>query len=300
MISFRYHVVSIVAILLALAAGVALGGGPLSEIGRAADDKVQGENQELAQELEQAELVTSFQDEFATDLSGRTARDTLTGHRVAVVTLPGADAEVVKSLTKMVETAGAGVPATYAITPTMIEPGSKSLVDTLGARLVEGVRGSGVSDNATTYDRMGQLLGRAIGSTEVGGGSADAGAREVLSSLSGAELLTRSSGAARVADLVLVVLGDEPSTDGTEKIVGSLLAGTARTTRGVVVAGDTATGADGLLKDLRGVDEFTAEVSSVDSAQTPTGRLSVVLALADAQRPGQYGASGKDGALPRG
>jgi len=33
--TFRYHVVSLLAVLLALAAGIALGGGPLSEVGRA-------------------------------------------------------------------------------------------------------------------------------------------------------------------------------------------------------------------------------------------------------------------------
>ena len=34
-ISFRYHIVSLVSVFLALAVGVALGGGPLSDIGRA-------------------------------------------------------------------------------------------------------------------------------------------------------------------------------------------------------------------------------------------------------------------------
>ena len=37
MISYRHHIVSLVAVFLALAVGVALGGGPLSDLGR--DDR---------------------------------------------------------------------------------------------------------------------------------------------------------------------------------------------------------------------------------------------------------------------
>ena len=34
MISYRHHIASLVAVFLALAAGVVLGGGPLSDLGR--------------------------------------------------------------------------------------------------------------------------------------------------------------------------------------------------------------------------------------------------------------------------
>ena len=37
MISYRHHIVSLVAVFLALAVGVVLGGGPLSDLGR--DDR---------------------------------------------------------------------------------------------------------------------------------------------------------------------------------------------------------------------------------------------------------------------
>ena len=37
MITYRHHIVSLVAVFLALAVGIALGGGPLSELGR--DDR---------------------------------------------------------------------------------------------------------------------------------------------------------------------------------------------------------------------------------------------------------------------
>ena len=35
MISYRHHIVSLVAVFLALAVGIVLGGGPLTELGRA-------------------------------------------------------------------------------------------------------------------------------------------------------------------------------------------------------------------------------------------------------------------------
>src|SRR3546814_7085149 len=66
-ISFRYHVVTIVAVFLALAVGVALGGGPLSELGRSSDEanaRVSEENDKLTDDLKQAEQVSGFQDKF--------------------------------------------------------------------------------------------------------------------------------------------------------------------------------------------------------------------------------------------
>ena len=37
MISYRHHIVSLVAVFLALAVGIVLGGGPLTDLGRAAE-----------------------------------------------------------------------------------------------------------------------------------------------------------------------------------------------------------------------------------------------------------------------
>ena len=63
MISYRHHVVSLVAVFLALAAGVALGGGPLSDLAR---DPATTSAKATVQRQE-AQRVASFGDDFATE-----------------------------------------------------------------------------------------------------------------------------------------------------------------------------------------------------------------------------------------
>ena len=51
MISFRTHVVTLVAVFLALAVGVVLGGGPLSELGRGSEQDTAALEKKIKNEL---------------------------------------------------------------------------------------------------------------------------------------------------------------------------------------------------------------------------------------------------------
>jgi hypothetical protein len=305
-ISFRYHVVSLLAVLLALAAGVALGGGPLSDIGSGGDDateRAEARSQELSQQLDEAGITDSFQDEFAQALSAGAVSGSLAGRPVVLITLPGADEKVVDSLSDLVGDAGGSLSGTYAVQPTLVNDGEKSLVDTLGSQLVERPEGKDVSASAPTYERMGGLIGRAVASTIDAGGAADSASKDLLSSLKGADLLVREQGEGTRGSLVIVVLGDEPENpDESDKIYSGLLTGLAERSDGVVLAGSTRSGDDGLLAVLRDDVAFTANVSTADSADTTAGRIAAVLGLAADGRgtTGSYGAFGIDGALPRG
>lgn len=307
MISFRYHVLSLVAVLLALAAGVALGGGPLSEIGRgtadAATERAEDRGEELTRRLDDAESTTEFNDEFARLAASRVVQGSLDQRPVALVTLPGADQAVVESLAEFIQQAGGSVSGQYAVQPALVDGASQSLVDTLGTQLLETVKNTGIPANATTYDRMGQLIGRAIATVEDAGGPAGTGATDILSSLRGAELMIRTEGANALGSLAIVVLGDEPENpQDADRILGGLFGGLATQTDGVVVAGTTASATEGVLAQLRDEVAFTGNVSTVDSVQSTAGRVTAVLALAADMRaePGHYGALGIDGATPRG
>jgi hypothetical protein len=305
-ISFRYHVVSILAVLLALAAGVALGGGPLSDLGSGGDNvtkRAEARSRELNKRLDEAGLTNSFQDEFAQGLSAGAVSSSLTSRPVVLITMPGADEKVVSSLTDLVGTAGGSVSGTYAVQPTLVSDGEKSLVDTLGSQLVERPEGKDAAASAPTYERMGQLIGRAVASTKDTGEAVDSSATDLLSSLKGADLLTQDAGEGKRGSLVMVVLGEEPANpDESDKIFGGLMTGLAGQSDGVVLAGTTRSGDDGLLAILRSDAAFSASVSTADSAETTAGRIAAVLALAadGGGTTGQYGAFGIDGALPRG
>lgn len=304
MTTFRYHVVSLLAVLLALAAGIALGGGPLSEIGRAdgaTDGGSTSRRSALAGELKAASAASAFQDEVAAGLGAGRVKAVLDRRAVALVVMPGADQKVVAALAEAVRKASGTLTGEYAVRPAMVAPDSKSLVDTLGSQVAESVKGADVPTEATTYDRMGQLIGRAMATTENTGEAPDNASADILSSLRGAKLMSSPADTKRRASLVLVILGDEPAdATGAGNIYGGLVSGLAARSDGVVVAGSTASATTGLLRTLRQDPAFTDSVSSVDSDQTATGRLVAMLAL-DREKfggPGQFGAAGADGAMP--
>jgi hypothetical protein len=288
-ISYRHHVVSLVAVFLALAVGVALGGGPLSELGR--DDTPVSAQVRAREQVAQREA--GFGDDFATAAADTLYAGRLKDHPVSILTMPGADGDMVSALAAQVEAAGGKVAGTYDAEPALVSASEKSLVDTLGSQLMTQLDDGAVDTDASTYDRIGQLLGVAVSGDTV---STDE-ANSIRQSLAGAELVTSPDGAGR-APLLLVVLGDEGADDA---ILSGLLSGLAAATTGVVVAGDTVSGIDGDLHGLRG-EPVADEVATVDGADTGVGQVTAVLALARSLQVqgGSFGASGSDGAVPLG
>lgn len=291
MISFRTHVVTLVAIMLALAVGVALGGGPLSEVGRG----TLGSAATSANETETADTA-DFGDAFARTSAGRLYAGGLDTRPVALVTLPGAPEGITSGISADVEKAGGSVTATYAVQPALVDPSEKSLVDTLGSQLMTQLAGDAVDEGAPTYERLGQLLGTAIASTEPTGGPVQDGTTAIRQSLAGAELVSGPEGEPERVPLVLVVLGDDVDDD----VLAGLLAGLAARSVGVVAVGDTEAAA-GDLAGLR-TSPLAEAVTTVDGAEGDLGRVTSVLALIRSLKDsgGSFGASGSDGAVPLG
>jgi hypothetical protein len=290
-ISFRNHVVTLLAVFLALAAGIALGGGPLSEVGRspltaATSDK----------HADTADAV-AFGDTFAQASAARLYADGLAGHPVALLTLPGADEKTVAGLTAQVEKAGGAVTATYAAESALVDPGEKALVDTLGSQLMTQIEGDIADQAAPTYDRMGQIIGTAIATTTAAPAASTDAAAAIRQALAGAELAVSPEGSPQRSPLVLVVLGEDTDDD----VLAGLTAGLAAKALGVVVAGDTASGADGDLAALRS-SALAGDVATVDGAERALGQTTATLALIRAlgTKGGAFGASGSDGAVPLG
>ena len=286
MISYRHHVVSLVAVFLALAVGVTLGGGPLSELGRGNEPTAKA-----GAKQHDTGRAASYADAFAKASAKTLYADRLRDHDVSVVTLPGADRKVVSALNAQVEAAGGTVAGVYDVQAPLVDASEKSLVDTLGSQLMTQL-GNAVSADASTYDRLGQLLGLAVGATDL----SPEDAVSIRQSLAGAELMN-SPGEADRTSLVLVVLGDHVD----DAILAGLMSGLAAKARRVVVAGDAASGAKGDLEALRS-EPAAAKVATVDGTESALGQVTAVLALARSltQQGGSFGASGSDGTVPLG
>lgn len=293
-IDLRNRIWLVAGVLLVLAVGIALGGGPLTGNHRAASV------QSASADAEPSDVPTAYADEFAEAAATRLYADGLSGHATAVLAMPGADQDTVKALATQVEAAGGALTGTFQIGEAL--SGSSATLDQAGASLAAQLADPRINPAAGTYELLGQLLGVALATTGTTSARADPTTYAVRDGLAAAGLLT-SPQDVRTAPLVLVVLApgvDAPvDSSRTENLLSGLVAGLAPTALGVVVVGDTASATGGELAALRDTAP-TGAVATVDGVETPLGQMTAVLAETQVLTGsgGSYGASGADGPLP--
>jgi len=110
MIDFRYHLVSLVSVFVALAVGIVLGAGPLrngiADGLKTQVDNVSAQNKTLKDEKATAEKGVTNRDTFVRGVVPALVAQQLAGRSVVVITLPGSDTGAVKPLTQAIEAAG--------------------------------------------------------------------------------------------------------------------------------------------------------------------------------------------------
>jgi len=125
-IDFRYHLVSLISVFLALAVGIVLGAGPLREnLG----DQLAGQVEQLRTEQErlrsESEELTTKNDQLATfvsEIGPELVRGTLSGKQVAVITDDSSTGPVVERMESLLNDAGVASPMKISLQPAMWEP----------------------------------------------------------------------------------------------------------------------------------------------------------------------------------
>ncbi len=296
MISFRYHLVSIAAVLLALAAGVALGAGPLSDSERIAGKSSDGSSVATA-DLSQ---LQGFQDAYAAKTGNAMTGDRLKGASVVFFTLPGAEDEQVKGLKSAFKDAGASVAGTVALEPELIDSKGRQFAEGVAQQATKGVKGA--STKGESYTRIGSALGRAFLAEKAT--RRDAGASTIGSAFVEGGLIGLKTTPKQRGELAVMVAGpNKVNTDQAQgDIAAALVAAFGRIAKGAMLAGPTAAGdEDGYVEALR-ADESSADVSSIDVIDAAAGRL-VATMVAQRELSGKSGAYGtarsSDGAIPQ-
>jgi hypothetical protein len=310
-ISFRYHIVSIVSVFLALAVGVALGGGPLKgEVDNTLVEQVKADRSakaELRSEISDLRSTNEFSDAFADAVAPGLVGNTLKGRAVTLVVLPAAQQTEVSALGDMIATAGGSVSGTVRIGDGMLDVQNKQLVDELGSQLLDSAPDVDVPADASGYERMGALLARAIGTDkDPAGAPVDATAESILAGLSTAGLVSAGDDLKRRGSLVLFVAGPGSASGdaatSSNSIVSTLATAVDAATDGVVVAGPVSSAhAGGLIRAIRDDVVAARDVSTVDVLGRTAARVVVVMALAgQAQdQTGHFGAvDAADGPMP--
>lgn len=304
MLDFRYHLVSLAAIFLALAGGIALGAGPLQDPvgGQLASASPEDDSdQEVDDELRSAREFSDFSSAYNAGTAGLVIGDRLDGTSVSLLLLPGADPAVADDLVNDLGTAGARVTSTVRLTENLLDPAQRQLAESLVEGLLDSVDGVEIPQSASGYERVGSALGNALVIDSSADAESDGAADSILAAFEEAGFVDVKGSSERRASLALLVAGDPPNDapEGQADVVSELATGINGVSGGTVVAGTTSSAVTGAVAALRASDARTG-VSTVDGIEIIAGRLSAVLALVEqsAGGTGDYGPSGADGAVP--
>lgn len=113
MIDFRYHLVSLVSVFLALAVGIVLGAGPLKEpIGESLQsqvDALRADRDDLRAKIDAANGNIDKQNDFVTSAAPELIGDTLKKKDVSIIGAPKADPEQVEEVTNRIKEAGGSI-----------------------------------------------------------------------------------------------------------------------------------------------------------------------------------------------
>lgn len=305
MIDFRYHLVSIIAVFLALAVGIVVGtaalNGPIQDGLRSSIDRLTDDKRGLEDDVEQLRGQVAASDEFALVLGPDLVGGALEGQRVLLVTAPGTPEGPAERLRPLLTEAGAVVTGQLAVRSALAETEQRQVLEDLVAQVVPA--GIELPDGEPIERAAAELaaaLSTGPGAEEV----AAADAQAVVAAFEEADLVDfrpepGAEDTLTSATLVLVLAPagpqEKPDTEQQLQLEAMLTLAAAfdERSRGAVVAGPATAAADGgLVQALRQRSSLSPDISSVDNVDRGIGQVAAVLALAEqaADGAGQYGA----------
>ena len=303
MINFRYHIVSLMAVFIALSVGIAVGVSlsPSVDQGllqQAAQDRKQVTD--LRAELDRRKALDNYRNAYDEQVGAAVTAGVLNGQRVAMVAMPDAPASVVRSISDAVVLAGGTVVRDVKVNAEAFDSAkAEDVTDALGNYFGP----LGLNDTMSAATRLGVAVGRSIGSKEME--DRDALAIAVGESLERRGLATISKESAAQAQLIIVVAApasDPPAT--SDEVTAHVQFDVGLTTRaGVVLGGPNSEEIEGTdVLAVRSDPTAVDSLSTVDVADLSSGVTTVVLAGKERLlgRPSQhYGALAKaDAPLP--
>ncbi len=308
MIDFRYHIVSLISVFLALAVGIVLGAGPLERtIGQSLTGQVSQLRQEkdtLRDERDTAIRARDDERSFVAESAAELLADRLTGQRVAVISLGTVPEETLQAVDARLIQAGATVTGHVALTETWTDATSAQYRKTLSGSLTPHLNPAptGATTDATLATGLVQAL---TGADSVDPNVFSESAKNLLGILTTSDnaLVTAPADLTVPADSVVVVApplktGAVPSEavqTARLAVVGAAQAGSD----GAVVV-DGARGGGSLVDALLADPALSTTVSSVSGISATSAQVSVPMALAAqiAGKVGHYGHGDGETVLP--
>lgn len=290
-IDFRYHLASLIAVFLALGLGILIGGAVLGnpalqrELSSIEENlaKLRQDQRHLEEEIAKRDEVLKVCTQFENAALPALVRNKLLGKRVALVrTSVGVDARLIRSLTKLFQTAGAKVTSTSTILRDPAELAPEKLAE-LGRKL---------NLNAADTEIAPQLLRLAadrIANGPVYGGAIN---DRLLETLSSARLIELAGDYGGMVDVLVFVGGGSDPAKDQSKVDGVLIDAVVGA-KGLIVAATEPSNAPRSY-----LDEYLKHpVIVVDNVETTPGQAALILALMRG-RKGHYGVKGAHQLVP--
>ena len=319
MIDFRYHLVSIVAVFLALAVGIVLGstelrGAALSALDRTSSalstklEAADNENSALQQEVQ-------GDHQFASAAQPVLLKHLLDSKKVVIITAPGASSSVVNGIKTSLSDAGATVSGQVALSSKFADTSASNL--SLLSQLTQRVAPASVTlVNGSPQQQAAQVLASALVSQGSGAGSGNAKggsgngsqngsgngsvsaqtAQTILSSYSAGQFITVSGQPSSGATLAVIVAPDSVPQGGTSDPANQAVVALAQefgtSSQATVVAGPTAASGPGSAISAVRSSGAANDASTVDNADSVVGQIVVAQALEqqmNGKKPGSFG-----------
>lgn len=296
MINFRYHLVSIAAIFLALAAGVALGSGPLDDAKNIVGDN--SKDNVNASAVAQKSDLASFESAYAKQTGSPLVAGKLKGQSVVVFTLPGTRSDQVRDLKSTMTSGGAKVTGEVALSSKLLDSASRQFAEGVTQQASKGVKG--VATSGDSYLRIGSALGRAFLAKDTT--KVDEPASTISAAFVEGDLISVTSKPAELATIALVVAGPGSADKGQGDIMAQMAVGLDTQARSVLLAGPSASSKDGGFVQVLRSSDAARRVSTIDVTDSAAGRWVAVLVAAREidDKAGSFGTSrSADGAIPK-
>ena len=304
MIDFRYHIVSLISVFLALAVGIILGAGPLKEsIGDQLTgqvDALRADKDTLRSELDQAKAATTDTESFIAATAPALLEGVLPERRVAIIQTGAIDDAVYDSVQQQIVAAGATIVARVEVTEAWTDPAQADARQSYATSLADYIDAPATEGFDTT---LAQVLVSSLAEADPANPdvfSSDAAlARAIFVEGKLVDVLVEPTAPAD-AFVILTTTDDEASGETTSSededraaasaIEVKLAVAAQNGSEGAVVAG-AAPVEDDLISVIRNDPALASSLTTVTDITSITGAVNVPLSLA-ARIGGQVGQFG--------
>jgi hypothetical protein len=313
-IDFRYHLVSIVAVFLALAIGIVLGStelqGPAYNLLNQTTAKLQNELNQASSQRDAAQQQANLGQNYAQAVEPVVLHDLLAGQRLLIITEPGASASVVTAISNAAtQDAGATVTGQIALQSKFFD-NSGTTQDSLNTVNMDLAQADNIVLDAGTPPQQqaaqviaSEILTRSPESTtgqpsisSSAGSQQDTNAQTMLGAYANEGFLTISGQPSAPATLAVIVTPQTAPQDGSADSLDQILVPVAEElaakSSATVVAGVSAGSGPGSPIAVLRASSAASKVSTVDDADFVAGQSVVIQALAmqlNGGNPGSYG-----------